>query len=129
MEEERTWYDKFIEKLQQRADKEEFGSQNYNKILDVLAKVQDMKLKEDEALAKAYANWQRDEKEKKVLEKEQKALERELKSERKRFILDVLKIAAPIGGALLSLVLVMIFEQGGKIVPQRFVSWLIKPKI
>lgn len=112
---EQSWYEKFIEKLQKIVDDAEFGSDKYYKALDVLGRVQEMKLKEDKTINDAVEEYNRNEMAK--------------KTERKKFLGDILRIALPVGGSLLMLVLVMIFEQGGKIVPQRFVSWMIKPKL
>ena len=112
---DQNWYEKFIEKLQNLLDEQEFASEKYYKILDVLGRVQDMKLKEEKSINDAVEEYNRN--------------EAARKSERKRFLTDILKIAVPVGGSLLMLVLVMIFEQGGKIVPNRFVTWMIKPKL
>ena len=109
------WYEKFISGLQEILDKEEFASEKYYKTLDVLARVQEMKLKEERVVNEAVEEYNRSEAAK--------------KSERKKFWTDILKIAVPIGGSLLMLILVMIFEQCGKIIPQRFVTWMVKPKI
>ena len=112
---DQNWYERFIEKLQNLLDEQEFASEKYYKILDVLGRVQDMKLKEEKSINDAVEEYNRN--------------EAARKSERKRFLTDILKIAVPVGGSLLMLVLVMIFEQGGKIVPNRFVTWMIKPKL
>ena len=112
---EQNWYEKFIDKLQKILDEEEFASERYYKTLDVLSRVQEMKLKEEKVVNDAVEEYNRSEAAK--------------KSERKRFWTDVLRIAVPVGGSLLMLVLVMAFEQSGKIVPQRMITWIAKPKI
>lgn len=109
------WYEKFISGLQAELEGTEFGSAEYYKILDILERVQTMKLKEDHAVNEAVEEYNRS--------------EAARKSERKRFWADILRIAVPVGGSLLMLILVMMFEQSGKIVPQRFVTWMIKPKV
>ena len=115
MENEKTWYERFEEKLQVQLSEQEFGSEKYYKTLDVLNRVQEMKTREEKANNDNYYSYNKD--------------QRELKSERRRFILDILKIAVPVGGMLLMLVLTMIFEQKGYLISPRFLNMIIKPKI
>ena len=112
---EQNWYENFIEKLQKQIDEAEFGSERYYKLLDVLSRVQEMKLKEDRSINDAVEEYNRNEQNK--------------KSEKKKFWLDIAKIVAPASISLAMLILVMVFEQCGKIIPQRFLAWISRPKL
>lgn len=105
------WYEETIKTLQEELNTLPSGTKEYTDVLDALGKIQELKIKEEK-----FNNdtWE--------------AVER-VKSDKNRKLMDILKIAAQVGGSILSLVLVMVFEKTGHILPQRFVGWISKIKL